>query len=355
MASLLSLFSSCLTSVDLYTQLYDCEEFVKFVALNHGKNPSNILNTFTHNLLIKLCDPYADQVINNSEMEQILLDTNMDKITRIKLYIGKAALHYHDSYLSDDDHIIIESSALIDIVVRYVSLIIIPDQVNSGLDIYNQLINIVTNLLCSLAKPQLKYFLNHDITRAKHHDYRNTIAQIIQLLDTFNSICEYNSPFIQPNNSDSDDHDCHYYDSDNDNSNNGNVDNDNDNNNNNSTDDNSNNNDNGDSNNNINNDNDNSNSNNNINSDNDNSNSGNDNSDSTNDNSDSSNDNGDSTSPPSSSLNHHNSDDYNNDCQYKDYEHPSLSPPFSGITRRILKRKRHHHSNITNDNKRPRK
>jgi hypothetical protein len=205
MTSLLSFLGDGISGLDMYMSLYNNEDLIKLINYNKDKDPQTIATLFLKNTIHKVFDEYADEIIDNKEMESIFSDKKKDDETKLKLYIFRAVMFYYHKYLK---HFIDgEQLMIISTISEFIILSIDKNKsYDSGKNIYLNLVDSITSGYIGIILPLLNSFLGHNLDNS---DYKELLGVVANILKEVNLLLEYESKYciddkIVDNPSDSD-------------------------------------------------------------------------------------------------------------------------------------------------------
>jgi len=201
MTSLLSFFSSSLNAVDFYAQIYRDEEFVKLVNRNKDKSIPDIVKLVAHQLLHKTFDPYVEEVLEDEEITDIFNNENAEMEDRIKLFVGRAMLKIHEKFLKDNRRIVVDPEMLVGQAVIHILEYVDPENINSGADLYNGIINTVCDRMCVYLDPLMSYFMVHGGGPQYYYLFIEIVKKILKLV---NGVLDYESPYVDDDDDDDD-------------------------------------------------------------------------------------------------------------------------------------------------------
>ncbi|CAH6421737.1 Hypothetical protein KVN_LOCUS423 [uncultured virus] len=199
MTSLLSLFSNSIISIDTLIQFSKNKDFLRLVENLHDSDEGEILlKEFITNIIMNYLDGYASKVFENKEFENVFKMETLSKKEMVERYLCKIGfLCMDDSENNLSIELKMDKTSIVEIIKKYIEFIDMDfDKINSGKDIYVQIINNISSKISDILYPIVDKLISHNLTKTDHDFFLTSMTQIIKEI---NKILEYQSPFIEPN------------------------------------------------------------------------------------------------------------------------------------------------------------
>lgn len=206
MATYLSIARDTLCWFDIYSQFYKNKNLAKFIRINKNKSINDILTLFTTNMLNIFCEPLMEYIENNDN-NTIFFDTNLSKEEQIKIYVGMMvkALSKKEELRLTVNHLLVMLGRAVKLDVQLpktlgslgatvdvksavtLSIVLLSSciedslKINSGLDIYEQIVSYVSKQIVDEVQPYVKMF-------TKGQDPKNLTHMIVTVLESYNRI-----------------------------------------------------------------------------------------------------------------------------------------------------------------------
>ncbi len=192
MTSLLSIFGSSITSIHMFSKLYNLPEFKIFMQTLNDNTSVQVMVQFFRNLICKTMDPLVENVLMKKENNLIFSNKSIDKETKVKLFVGKILNELYDdaTILPCFIQLDMNKEDLISYFILTINDIKGLENANNGRDVYTLLVNyyalIITTFLKQTVIDQLFENIKED----------NLLETINLILGQFNEIYHYESENI---------------------------------------------------------------------------------------------------------------------------------------------------------------
>lgn len=200
--SLLSLIPSLSGSINLYSQIYNDEEFINFVNNCGDQEPEELIRGFFRNILHKHYDPYAEELLKRSEFDTIFSDDSVPINRKIATFTGRAVVYYHTKYIAENESFSIDPEILNTVIISFLNSSITREEkerIKSCRDVYAVIIEKITDYLVAYFD-----FLRLIISSEDSLSWMETFKESIKIL---NEILEYETQYNFPPPNDSSDSD----------------------------------------------------------------------------------------------------------------------------------------------------
>jgi len=192
MTSLLSIFGSSLTSVHLFSKLYNLPEFKTFMQTFNDNTSTEVMRQFFRNLICRTLDPIVEDILMTKENNLIFSNKSIDKETQIKLYVGKILneLYGNETILPSFIQLDMSKEELIRYFILTINNIKGLENANDGKDVYTLLVDYYALEMTTFLKQTVIDQLFKDIKE------NNLLETINVMFEIFNEIYKYESKNI---------------------------------------------------------------------------------------------------------------------------------------------------------------
>jgi hypothetical protein len=207
MSSVLSLASTLTQSMDLFFQLSNNKEFIKFVELGKETDMKENFTKFIKQSIHYKLDEY-NTFVDNRLLNGIFNGQHANN--NIREWVNRVSVYLHKKYFSETavvpTFVSIEPSILNKLIIEYINDTFTNEEKNaikSGRDVYALFVDKVGNDISEILYPYFETLKNHDMNEDK---FRGFISGLFDGLKMINDIMEYQTRYVLPivNNNESD-------------------------------------------------------------------------------------------------------------------------------------------------------
>ena len=198
MSSVLSLASTLTQSMDLFFQLSNNDEFLKFIELNNGTK-DNFTKFIKQSIHYKLDDYMV--FVDNRLLNNIFNGQNINN--NIREWVNRVSVYLHRKYFSEDASIptfvSMDPSIINKLIIEYINDKFTNQERNtikSGRDIYALFVDKIGNDISNIFYPYIEKLKNHDMDE---NEFKSFIDTLITGLKMTNDIMRYQTRYELPN------------------------------------------------------------------------------------------------------------------------------------------------------------
>ena len=197
MNSLISFMSTSLSGINMYSELFNNQDFFELIEFNSNKSFDELSTHFLKNLLFKYTDTFASEIIGQKNIESIFQKENLTDSQKIESYVKTTIKYYYNKYFKERVQL---DNEMIEVILIHAMTIInkTNNNIQSGSDLYSIFITNLAETINDKNKSNIDKIFSED-------NKQSLLNHFINLIKFINDINSYNPVFNNTDNQNSQD------------------------------------------------------------------------------------------------------------------------------------------------------